>query len=68
MEGEGSGVFRSSNRAEEGRNAEGEGRRSLKLANTEEYKRGAKVSRTCQLLQVIYERLCEACSTTTCVS
>ena len=68
MEGKGSGVFRSSNRAKGGRNAEGEGRRIFKLANTEEHKRGAKVSRTCQLLQVIYERLCEACSTTTCVS
>ena len=50
VEDEGSGVFRSSNRAKGGRNAKEEGRRSLKLVNTEEHKRGTKISRTCQLL------------------
>jgi len=54
VEGEGSGVFRSSNRAKGGRNAEGEDRRSLKLANAKEHKRGAKISRTYQLLQAIH--------------
>ena len=54
MKGEGSGVFRSSNRAEGGRNTEGEDGRSFKLANAKAYKKGAKVSRTCQLLQVIH--------------
>jgi len=50
VEGEESKVFRSSNRAKKSRNIEGKGKRSLKLANTEEYKRDAKVSRTYQLL------------------
>jgi len=50
VEGEESEVFRSSNRAKKGRNIEGKDKRSLKLVNTEEYKRDAKVSRTCQLL------------------
>ena len=50
MEGKGSGVFRSSNNTKEGRNAEGEGGRGLKLASAEKCKRDAKVSRTCQLL------------------
>jgi len=54
VEGKGSGVFRSSNRAKGGRNAEEEGRRSLKLANAKEYKKDTKVSRTCQLLQAIH--------------
>ena len=54
VESEESGVFRSSNRTKGGKNTEGKGRRSLKLANAEECKRDAKVSRTCQLLQTIY--------------
>ena len=54
VEGEESGVFRSSNRTRGGKNTEGEDERSLKLTNTEECKRGAKVSRTCQLLQAIH--------------
>ena len=54
MESEESGVFRSSNRTKGGKNTEEKGRRSLKLANAEECKRDAKVSRTCQLLQTIY--------------
>ena len=54
MEGEESRVFRSSNRTEGNRNAEGEGGRSLKLTNAKKCKRGAKVSRTHQLLQAIH--------------
>ena len=50
MKGKESGIFRSSNRAKGSRNTEGEGGRSLKLANTEEHKRGVKVSGTRQLL------------------
>jgi len=50
MKGKGSGIFRSSNRTKGGRNIEGEDKRSLKLANAEECKRGTKVSRTRQLL------------------
>ena len=54
MEGEGGGISRSSNRTKESRNTEGKGKRSSKLANAEEHKRGAKIPRTHQLLQVIY--------------
>ena len=54
MEDERSGVFRSSNRTKGCKNTKGEGRRSLKLADTEECKRDAKVSRTHQLLLAIY--------------
>jgi len=46
VEDEGSGVFRSSNRTKGCRNTKGEDGRSLKLADTEERKRDAKVSRT----------------------
>jgi len=54
IEGKGGGVSRDSDRTEENRNIERESRRSFKLANTEEYKGGTKVSRTCQLLQAIH--------------
>ena len=50
VEGKGGGVSRSSNRTKGSRNTKGEGRRSLKLTNAEECKRGTKVSRTHQLL------------------
>ena len=54
VEGKGGGVSRSSDKTKESRNTKGESEKSLKLANAKERKKGAKVSRTCQLLQVIH--------------
>jgi len=54
VKGKGGRVSRSSDRTKESRNVKREDGRSLKLANAEEYKEGAKVSRTHQLLQAIH--------------
>ena len=54
MKGKGGRVYRNSNRTKGSRNVKREDGRSLKLANAEEYKEGAKVSRTHQLLQTIH--------------
>jgi len=56
----------SSNRAKRGRNAEGKGGRSTKLANTQKYQRGAKVLGPSQLLQKVYKGLCKDSGTITC--
>ena len=54
MKDKGDGIPRCINKTSEGKNAEGKGRWSPKLASTKKYKRSAKVSRTGKLLQMIY--------------
>ena len=54
IEGEGGGIFRSSNRTRGDKDGEGEGERSIGVADTEVCQRCTKVLRVGELLLLIY--------------
>jgi len=59
------GISGSSNWAKRGRNVEGKGGGSTKLASTQKRQGGTKVLRPSQLLQKVYKGLCKDSSTIT---
>ena len=60
MESQRGRVLRGGNQTEGSRDAEGKGRRSIKLASFSKCERSAEISRVSQLLPAIYQGFCQS--------